>query len=684
MSKTDVSKIYLENLSSIIETSFDYKSHKEIPSEWVEKNMYIPSSASKIAGFASYSYTPYVIELINHLHGTSPAESVTIMKCAQSGFTTMLIVAGIVYTIAEDPAPIFFMAETDGMAKSTIADRFDPILYASGLKDLIKPNVEKRKNNSTGDTALKKQFGGGSLIISGANPGKLRQFSVKKIFADDLDAAPRSDRKEGSIVSLLKKRATSYGDSKKLYFISTPTVEGASNIEEIFLKGDQRKWHWECPSCKTYIPIEWRVEMGDNEFGGIMYELDEKHKLVIDSIYYKCQCCGGRIEERDKKKLNIKGKWIATAEPERPNQLSYQLNALVIPSSFDGWQTLVYEWLEACPPGEAINQSKLKVFKNTRLGQTYKEQGKTPRVNDLMNNLGSYKIGVIPDLTVQREGNGKIALLTVVCDLGGIMEQDNEDVRIDYEIVAHTTSGVTYSIDHGSIGTFIRSRQRTRRETRTYAERTKWTYKHNVPNSAWTELKKIIDKKYMSESGNIYEVDLTLVDSGHFTKFVYEFIKINDTDLILAIRGYGDKEFRNVNKDTPIITRGKENVDLYILQVNQIKDMLSDNMKLKIGVDGYQPSGFMNYPMPEKGKYNMKSYFKHFESEHRIENKTEDDRLLGFMWRKKHSDVVNHFWDVRVYTVAAPHIYIDICKRFDNKKYGKMDWQEYCYMISQE
>lgn len=677
-----IEKLYLENLTQLIETAYSHNTIKKKPVEWIEENMYIPSSASKIAGFASYNYTPYVRDLINHLHGSDPVESIAIMKCAQSGFTTMLVVAGIIYIIAEDPAPIFFMAETDIMASGTIKDRFDPILYESGLGHLIRPTVQKKKNNSTGDTALKKQFGGGSLTISGANPGRLRQFSVKNIFADDLDAAPRSDEKEGDIRSLLEKRATSYGDSKKLFYISTPTVQGASNIEDLYLEGDQRKWHWECPHCLTYIAIEFRIETVKGEYAGLKWELDENKRLIEDSIHYECQCCGGKIYERDKTKLNNTGKWIPTATPDRPNKVSYQLNALVIPSSFDGWKTLVYEWLQACPPGGTINQPKLKAFLNTRLGQTWKDEGKTPKVSVLMNNTGAYNINLIPDITCEREGNKGIVLITLSCDLGGVMNDTTEDVRIDYEIVAHTLTGVTYSIDHGSIGNFIKTRERTKEQTKDYNDLKKYTYAHNQHNSVWPELLSLIQKTYIGESGKEYNINLTLIDSSFFTRSVYEFIKVNTDELIVAIKGYVDPKLRNINKDTELVKRSKENHNLYILQVNQLKDMLHHNMNLKAGVDGYQPYGFMNYPTPEKGKYTMRSYFKHFEGEHRVEEKKEG-QIVGYTWKKKHADVINHFWDTAVYNLAAPHIFMDFIKRSDRQRYGQMTWTDYCYLLAQ-
>ena len=57
----------------------------------------------------------------------------------------------------------------------------------------------------------------------------------------------------------------------------------------------------------------------------------------------------------------------------------------------------------------------------------------------------------IPEKLSVKDGNGQVVLITLASDLNGKMD----DARLDYEVVAWTESGANYSIDHGSIGTFI-------------------------------------------------------------------------------------------------------------------------------------------------------------------------------------------------------------------------------------
>ena len=679
------SNIWNRIYDSIHAKAYDVRLIKKRPSDWIEENIILPDGVSRYKGPFSYDISPYAKEIVNRLDSADSSRVVSIMKCAQIGLTQGLIIPGMAYVIAEDAYPMMFMAGDKELAKTSIRERFDPIMQSSGLQHYIRPSVVRARNQRTGDTDFSKEYAGGRLTVEGTNNvDKMRQISVKIIFADDWEAAPRNDKKEGSLRKLMEGRQTSYGNMAKTFFISTPTIKQTSNIEPVYELGDQRKWNWLCPHCgHRFTPI-WRVELEDGKFGGIRWKLDESGKLINKSVHYSCQHCQGEIYEREKFDLNRNGEWIPTATPQIENYYSYHLNALVIPPGFVTWVDLVKEWLEACPPNQPVNKGMLQTFLNIRMGETWEEQGETPRVLDLMNNTCEYLPGTIPDIIIDEEMNGKIVLLSLACDLNGIMKVENfqtlEDVRLDWEVVAHTSGGQTYSIDHGSIGTFRRSREFTNQEKARDFERSKWTYAHNQHNSVWPELEKIMRKKWVGQSGREFEINLTVIDTGFFTKYAKLFIE-SFTDLIVTgIKGKTETEFRRVTKDTPVLTRSRESRLVYLLEVNQIKDILSENMKLRMGMDGSQPDGFMNFPQPTGGKYTMKSFFTHFEGEKRTEV-VKNDEVIGFSWEKKTSQSLNHFWDVRVYNLAAREIYLDVIKQTD-PRIKTLTWLDFIDMVT--
>lgn len=675
-----IKEIFLENALSINKLIYDYNPIRMEPSDWVEKTVFLTSAESKFAGFFSYDRSPYSKEIIDNLSPTSDVEMMAVMKCVQSGFTAGVIVPAIAYTIAQNPCQVIFVSGSDQLVKDTIRDRLDPVIQNSGnLKDLIRPSSIKKSNQRSGDTDTKKEFVGGALTCLTYKPSKLRQYSAKIILADEFDDAPRSDKKEGSTRTLLEGRTVSFGDSKKLCYISSPTVKGVSNIEEVYDMGDKRKWNWLCPHCNEYIPMLWSIEREDGTLGGIKWELNDDDTLIESSVHYECQKCKGRIDYRQKTALNRTGKWIPTAKPVNPRYRSYIFNALCIPAGFDSWVKIVYQWIKACPKNQPVDLDLLKSFYNTRLGELWEDRGVTPRANSLQSNVRGYRIGKVPDLTIENDGNGKIALITLVCDLGGIMDSVNniEDVRLDWEIVAHTTMGQTYSINHGSIGTFKRNRDVKRKDTT--RDRKQFTYRHGVENSVWNEFKELIYMSLEGEGELVYDIEMTIVDTGHFTQYAYDFIQSIKDRKIFGVKGDVITEYRKLDKNSPVIKHSNEKKgSLYIVDVNLVKDKLAHNMSLDQSNDGTQPNGFMNFPQPSGGKYNLPNFFSHYESESRIplmKNGVE----IGYGWKKKRE--TNHFWDIAVYGLAAKDIFIADLK-LNQSGIRELTWEMYCDMIN--
>lgn len=674
-------ELFKKAYADIHEKIYSYRTIRLEPSEWVEQSVYMPREVTPFPGWLKYDISPYTKEIIDCMGSNSDVETLAVMKCNQSGFTGTVVVPSICYFIGEKPSNMLFLSGTDDLARNTVRDKLDPVLQASGLNEIITASDTKKRNQRSGNTDFKKEFPGGTLNVGSYKPSNLRMHTVRVVVADEFDNAPYSDSKEGSTRTLLENRTTAYGSTKKLLYISTPTVKGASNIEDVYNDGDKREWNWLCPHCDNYIPIKWSVEREDGSHGGIKWEKLKTVGYDKDSIHYECQICRGKILEEQKYNLNLTGKWIPTCEAEDPHTRSYLLNALVLPPSFDSWVSLVKRWVRACPTNEPVDEGKLRAFINTKLGQTWEEKGVSPKANQLQQNMKSYDIGVIPDRICEEMGNGCIVLVTLSCDLGGVMELHNEDVRIDWEIVAHTSSGVEYRIDHGSIGSFKRGRTKSKKEKENESERDRLTYAHGQPNSVWPHLKSIIEATLQGETGRGYDIDITVIDTGNFTKLAYDFIREVNNPFVVGVRGYFDGEHRNINKDTPIIKRSQELLGkLYILQVNQIKDILATNMALRENdYDKYQPPGFMNFPQPEGGKYTYPRYFIHYEAEHRVEEK-KGDVVIGYAWKKKNSSVENHFFDVAVYTIAAREIYIDILRRSHTQN-AKLTWEIFVEMM---
>jgi phage terminase large subunit GpA-like protein len=660
---------YKDQIFELIDSSLHLLSN-QMPSEWAEQNRFMTNDVSPFPGRFSFDRTPYLREVVDTLSPNHPARIVATKKGAQIGFSTGVIENGIGYIISQNPGNILFLTGHSDLAEEAMSGKIDQMIDSCGLREMIKPNVLRKRNQRTGDTNKSKEFPGGSLTAGSAGNHKLlRQRSVRFGFIDDFDAARKSTKESGATTEMIEQRFAAYSGKMKLHYISTPEVKQTSNIEPVYELGDQRKYHVPCPCCGDYIVLEWSLTI-EKETYGITFERDENGELVDGSVGYTCQSCGDFFTDKHKYEMNLAGEWRPTAKPSEVGYYSYHISSLYAPPGMYDWEHYVRQYIKANPINEPVKMKEMQTFVNLVLGETYEELGEAPKANQLQKNTRDYQVGELPEAMSLRDGNGSIVLLTCGSDLNGKVE----DARLDYEITAWTESGASYSIDHGSIGTFIPRESQKKNKV----DRVHWTYEENMPNSVWPEFEKVIDRIFETDSGRRMKIMLTGVDTGHYTQFAYSFIeKQKGQRFVIGLKGKDADKYRRFGMDTPTFRPAKERGDLYLVEVNQIKDDLAEQMKLKwfSTKEEPQPSGFMNFPIPSGGRYTYKDFFSHFEAEHRVVDKNADGNGISARWIKKSSAAQNHLWDCRVYNIALKDIMTSlICKELKLKSFT---WKDY-------
>lgn len=646
------------------------------PVEWAESNRVMTSDVSNFAGKFKYSRNPYMKEIVNRLMPSDPARKVAVMKGAQIGVSTCVLENGIGWIIKHDPANILLASADLDLVKEQFETKLDNMIQNSGLRDYIRPNVVKKRNNRTGDTNHSKEFPGGRLYgRSVQNAGKWRQTSFKFGFIDDFEAADRTDAREGSVVNLINQRFASYGSTHKIFYISTPALKHTSNIEPLYEAGDKRRYMMPCPCCGAYIPFEFQLKKDDGQIYGVVWELDDKGHLIDDSVCYRCQECGETFKEAGNKAEMLKhGEWVPTAEPSEPGFYSYHISALYAAPGMYNWTHYVRQFLDT-----KNDAAKLKAFKNVVLGETWEDRESSPQANKISQNTRPYKIGIIPNELSQQDGNGRIALITCACDLNGKcagINADYCDARLDYEIIAHTETGSTYSIDQGSIGTFQRRKSTDDREL--------WTYKPNLPNNVWDEFVKVLDREYETDEGKKMKVLITGVDTGAFTQYAYRFIERenNRGKILVGLKGELEVQVMRVTQDTLTFSKSKERNDLFLVKTNKLKNDLAEFMKLDWDAGVTQPPNFMNFPEPTDGKYTMKGFFTEFEGEQKVVDLNKTGDAIAYKWVKKSSSSRNHYWDCRVYNMALRDIITTLLLQDAGIKYPT--WAQFCNLMFNE
>ena len=634
----DSSKVYLSNIK---------------PSEWNEQNRVMTSEVSPYPGKFSYDRTPYFREIVDCMSPEHPSRIIAFMKGAQIGASTGVIEAAIGWIIAQSPGNAMLLTGHTDLAEEAMNGKVDQMIDSTGLRPLIRPNVLRAKNMRTGDTNKSKEFPGGSLIAGSAGNHKLlRQRSIRYGFIDDFDAAKTSSKESGATTKMIEQRFAAYSQKMKLYYISTPELKQNSNIEPVYLKGDQRKYFIPCPCCGDFINFEWAVAIAgrDGEMGGISYELDDKGELIDGSVGYICQSCGGFFTDSTKSELLKLGEWRATGKASQPGYYSFHLSALYAAPGMYDWEHYVRDYIEAYPPGGSPRTDKAKAFVNLVLGETWEDVASENRAKDLLVNTRNYEIGTIPESVSIKDGNGKIVMLVLACDLNG----KTNDARVDYEVVAWSESGSSYSVVHGSIGTFV-PRENT---IKNKEDRLPWTYEAHRQNNVWTELEAIASRNWDTDTGRKMKIFITGVDTGYsFDGYAYDFVD-RAMNLTIALKGKDRDKFVPYNRDISTFKVGKERAKLFLAENLTLKDELSDRMKLKWDEknDSVQPVGFMNFPQPSGGLYGYKGYFEHFEAEHRVIKQDANGNGLAARWEKKTSTSQNHFYDVHLYAMVLKDI----------------------------
>jgi phage terminase large subunit GpA-like protein len=662
------------------------------PSDWTEANVVM---GKPFPGMFQYSRTPYTREIIDRLAPDDPARVVAVKKGAQVGFSAGVIYPGVAWMIKNAPGNSVVTVGAPDLIDKAV-EKMDLVIDNSGLRPYIRPSVLRNRANKSGDTNTKKDFSGGYTFFTTPNNHKQwRQMDLQYGWIDDYESAKAASKESGSTLKMIMQRFAAYADQMKLFLISTPELLATSNIEPAYLMGDQRKYLVPCPCCQVLIEWKWTVEL-DGGVAGITWKQDDAGKLIPGSVGYICQECGGFFNDKKKHQMLNDGLWQPTAIAQQPGYYSYHLSSLYAPIGMFGWDHYVQDYLQANPPGQPRDEKLYQTFVNLGLGECYEGEKASPEAKSIQKNSRAYEIGTIPESLSIADGNGRIVLLTLAADMNGVMEEGREDVRLDYEVVAWAENGATYSVVHGSLGTFV-PRENTLKHK---ADRERWTYEFGKERSVWPLLDLILQRQYATDTGRAMNIIFAGLDCGFFSNtYAYPYLDRTNSP-ICGLKGNKEGKYTRFGIDVPLVKPAQERDNLWMLEVGLIKDKLADYMKLRWYPDQEesQPPNFMNFPhagryiCPAKAAfyaareqeyagdelYGFNNYFSHFEAEHRVETKNTDG-TLSFRWVKKSSTVLNHSFDVRIYNIAMREVML---RMFEKSVKKGFTWKDYVAMAA--
>lgn len=560
------------------------------PSAWAESSLVVPDGP-RAGETWDRSLGLHCVEIVDALGPDEPDNEIAVMKSAQTGFTTVLIIAAG-HSIDRDPCRMMVVQPTSGALSDFNKEKLQPTIDASPV--LAEKVYGVTSRSSEGSTATSKQFPGGSLTLAiASSAADLRSKTIKKAFLDEIDEYPDDLDGQGDPIDMVEARQISFlntGDWKRLK-ISTPTIKGASKIETAYLAGDQRRWHVECPGCGERF----------------VFEFDRKHFRFNDvapyEAHYVAPCCGTIIDGHEKNAVYRTGRYIPTAS--RPGAgRSYHFCAMSSP--LVPWDEVARKFVEA--DGDPI---KLKAFYNLWLGLPYEVRGDAPDHVRLMERRESDLIrGHIPPLGL---------ILTGAADV--------QMRGIYWEVKAYGPDRQKWIVDAGII------------EGDT-----------NDPHSgAFLKLAEIFEKRWPDAYGSSRRVDAFGVNSGFRSHVVYTWCRNRTGAFALDGRDGWSKPALGMGKAVDIDFNGqriRNGVYLWPVGTWPLKGAHYDDLR-KEGVKAGRerdPIGYCHF-----GTWLDETYFRQITSEY-LASENYRGRIRK-IWKPRAGEE-NHFLDCTIYNDA--------------------------------
>ena len=561
-------------------------------SQWADKNRRLTSESSAEVGKWRTSRTPYMFDILDSF--TDPLiEHIVVVAASQVGKSeTINNMVG--YCIDQDPGPILLIQPTIDDVKRYSEMRIAPMIRETRC---LKRKVADPKSRDAANTKRQKSFPGGVLVMTGSNVAHdLSSMPIRYVFGDERDRWATSAGSEGDPWELAVARTRTFYN-KKMVEVSTPTVKGASAIENSYNLGTMERWKTQCPHCGEYVEIT---------FDNIRFEYDtaengDKKIFHISEIFYVCPECGGISDEHTMK--SQPAKWVATVPEARKHHKtrSFWLTAWVSP--WATWESIILQFLQA-----GTDSAKLQVVYNTQFGELWEERGDMASEDDVMARREVYEAEV-PD-----------GVLLLTCGV------DTQDDRLEYEVVGHRRYGETWGIKKG----VILGRPDT--------------------EEVWERLDEVLSHKYKFKSGVSLQISLTFIDEGgHFTQEVRQHCLARQYDHVFAIKGANrpDIPYTAPPKKQKIVVNGKVigQVWVYEIGVNAGKQKIVDNLRV-------QSPGANYCHFPLRDDYG-KQFFKQLMSEHLA---YVSKLKHPWQWQKIPGHERNEAFDIRNYNLAACEI----------------------------
>lgn len=500
--------------------------------EWADEYMRIPrESGAAEPGPYRTDRTPYAREPMRCLSPAHPCRRVVTMVASQLMKTQIALnwIGGVIHMA---PSNFLMLLPTLGLAKRVSAR----VAHTIDATPVLKERVAKARSRDARNTMDTKEFEGGTLYATTAgSAANLAELAARYVYGDEVDRWDVDVDNEGDPIELAETRMSTFGRNAKAYFSSSPTIKGASRIDDLFTESDQRHYYVPCPHCHEMQVLEWE---------------NLKYTEDYSRVQYLC-CnpeCGGLIDEHHKGEMLAKGEWRAHAEGDGET-VGFYLNALYAPLGWVSWLGLAKQHDKAKKAQDKGDLEPMQVFYNTRLARLWDSAQEITKASELQARAEDYRLGTAP---------AGVLIITAAVDT-----QHN---RLELLVIGYGEGLERWVIDHQVI-MGDPSDERT-----------------------WLALDEKLKARYRHTSGVELAICATAVDSGgHHTDEVYQFCRLRRWRNVFAVKG-ASKPGRPVIAQRPsrvdVTWKGateKHGAELWMVGTDTAKDWIYNRYALNDG-----------------------------------------------------------------------------------------------------
>lgn len=516
--------------------------------DWALKHRRFGDTTASPGPF-TFEKTPLLRGILDCINDPD-VRAVVVRKSAQVGWTDGVVNNYLGYLVDNAPpgqrgAVVLFPKEET--AAKFVEEKFEPMVDATPV---LAARLDILKSRNRDNRRLFKNINRVMMRFVGSNsPASVKSSSAPIGIVEEPDDCNLNVKGQGDTIELLKDRNKTF-PRRKFLIGGTPTVKGASTIDDDFLAGDQRYAYVPCHECGEKHILHW-----DN----VKWEKNGTREHAVfgrnlpETAYYECPHCKCRWDDWQRG-VNVRNhEWVAHAEFKGTASFSFWEAY----SLFEGSNLhyLVERYLKASHKLEAeSDESEIIAFWNACRGESYVYQTDVPAAEDLDKRGENYR-----ELTVPMDG--------LVVTVGVDVQHD----RVALIIRAWGLGEESWLVYWGEIygNTLDRSDQ------------------------IWTDLEAAVFARFEHESGGVLTSSAVTIDSsdGATSDNVYSWVRSMSRRYrgvnIMAGKGwsqdYGSKEV--FSKPPPSIDlQGKKRTKAsrfglrpYMVGTHRAKDIILEN-----------------------------------------------------------------------------------------------------------